>query len=71
MTPDDLDRELQRHLELEAEEQRERGLSTEDAQYAARRMLGREMAIREEVRALSPLAAFDETIGGMKALSPG
>jgi predicted permease len=66
MTPDDLDRELQRHLELEAEEQRERGLSPEDAQYAARRALGRETAIREEVRALSPLAAFDDCVQDLR-----
>jgi putative ABC transport system permease protein len=66
MRRDDLDRELRSHLELEAEEQRERGLSAEDAQYAARRALGRETAIREEVRALSPLAAFDDGVQDLR-----
>src|SRR6185295_20328022 len=60
MKPDDLDRELQAHLECEAEEQRERGLTAADAEYAARRALGPETAIKEQVRALSPLAAVDD-----------
>jgi putative ABC transport system permease protein len=66
MKPDDLDRELHNHLEFEAEEQRERGLSAEDAQYAARRALGRETVIREDVRALSPLAAFDDCVQDLR-----
>ena len=60
MTPDDLDRELRNHLEFEAEEQRDRGLSADDAAFAARRTLGRTTAIREDVRTLSPLAALDD-----------
>jgi len=60
MKPDDLDRELQAHLACEADEHRERGLTAEDAQLAARRALGRETAIKEQVRALSPLAAIDD-----------
>ena len=46
----DLERELGSHLELEAQELLEAGLSTEDAHYAARRMLGNRTSIREEVR---------------------
>jgi predicted permease len=47
----DLDRELQSDLELEEEEQRERGLSQEDARYAARRAFGNATVIREQTRA--------------------
>lgn len=57
---DDLDRELRTHLELEAEEQRDAGLSPADARDAARRAFGNETRIREEVRALSPMAAVDD-----------
>ena len=57
---DDLDRELRTHLEIEAEEQRASGLSADAAVAAARRALGRETTIREDVRALSPAAALDD-----------
>jgi predicted permease len=46
----DLERELRNHLELEAEERREAGLSSEEAAYAARRALGNTSLIREDVR---------------------
>jgi hypothetical protein len=46
----DLDRELQSDLELEEEEQRERGLSEEDARYAALRVFGNTTVIREQTR---------------------
>ena len=59
MSNDDLDRELRAHLEFEAEEQRERGLSPEDAAFAARRALGNRTRITEDVRALSPWATVD------------
>jgi putative ABC transport system permease protein len=57
---DDLDRELRTHLELEAEEQRDAGLDAEDARYAAMRALGNQAHIKEDVRALSPVAAIDD-----------
>jgi putative ABC transport system permease protein len=57
---DDLDRELRAHLENEADDQRARGLSDQDARTAARRALGSEAIIREDVRALSPWAALDD-----------
>ena len=44
----DLVRELQSDLELEEEEQRERGLSAEEARYAARRALGNATLIKEQ-----------------------
>jgi predicted permease len=46
----DLERELQSDLELEEEEQRERGLSAEEARYAARRAFGNPALIREQTR---------------------
>jgi putative ABC transport system permease protein len=46
----DFDRELRSHLETEAEEQQENGLSSEDARYAARRALGNATLIKEETR---------------------
>jgi hypothetical protein len=47
---EDLERELQSDLELEQEEQRESGLSQEDARYAARRAFGNVTLIREQAR---------------------
>ena len=46
----DLERELRDHLDLEAEEQQEAGLSPEEAAYAARRALGNTAQIKEDVR---------------------
>lgn len=47
----DLDRELRSDLELEAAEQQERGLSADEARYAAQRALGNGGLIREDTRA--------------------
>lgn len=47
----DLERELRSDLELEEEEQRENGLSPEEARYAARRAFGNTMLIREQSHA--------------------
>jgi predicted permease len=46
----ELERELRDHLDLEAEDQREAGLSPEEAVYAARRALGNTVRIKEDVR---------------------
>jgi predicted permease len=46
----DLERELHSDLELEEEEQRENGLSPEEARYAARRAFGNTTLIREQTR---------------------
>ncbi len=46
----DLERELRADLELEEEEQRERGLPAAEARYAARRAFGNETLIREQTR---------------------
>src|ERR1700733_14687096 len=48
----DLQRELQSDLELEEEEQRERGLSPEEARHAAVRAFGNPTLIREHTRAV-------------------
>src|SRR5580658_1766448 len=48
----DLERELQSDLELEEAEQREHGLSSEEAHYAALRAFGNPALIREHTRAV-------------------
>ena len=47
----ELERELQSHLDCEAEEQYESGLSDEEARYAAKRALGNQGLTKENVRA--------------------
>jgi len=47
---EDFERELRTHLELEAEEQLERGLPLAEAQFAARRALGNTTLLMEEIR---------------------
>ena len=47
----ELEEELQFHLQEEAEERRARGLTDEEAQYAARRDLGNYTLVREDTRA--------------------
>jgi putative ABC transport system permease protein len=46
----DLDEEMRLHRELREEEQIERGLSPEEAHYAAQRRFGNPLALREESR---------------------
>ena len=46
----DLDRELQAHLELEAEELRQAGVPPEAARFAARRAMGNATSIKEATR---------------------
>jgi hypothetical protein len=46
----DLHRELQSHLDLEAEEQLEAGLSPQEARYAARRAFGNTTLVTEDLR---------------------
>src|SRR5580698_9205730 len=48
----DLERELRSDLELEEEEQREGGLSSEEARYAALRAFGNPALIREQTHAV-------------------
>jgi len=55
----DLNRELELHLELEAEEQREAGVPAEESGYAARRALGNAALIAEDVRAVWSMGWWD------------
>jgi hypothetical protein len=48
---EDLERELRSDLELEEEEQRENGVSADEAHYAALRAFGNPTLIREQTRA--------------------
>ena len=55
----DLERELRSDLELEEEEQRENGLSAEDARYAARRAFGNTTLIKEQTHEAWGWATFE------------
>ena len=59
---DDLDRELGAHLELEAAEQRESGLSPDEAGYAARRAFGNATLVKEEVREMWASRWFEDLL---------
>src|SRR5215510_6309956 len=56
----DLQRELRSHLESEAEELRDAGLSPEDARFAARRALGNVALIQEEVRSMWSFGTLEQ-----------
>ncbi|MGH9772589.1 MAG: ADOP family duplicated permease [Candidatus Acidiferrales bacterium] len=47
---EDLDREIRSHLELEAKEQEENGVSPDEARYAAKRALGNTTQVKENAR---------------------
>lgn len=55
----DLERELQSDLELEEEEQRDRGLLPDEARYAALRAFGNPTLIREQTREAWGVVQFD------------
>jgi len=55
----DLDRELRAHLDLEAEEQQEAGLSPGEARYAAQRAFGNTTLVKEEVREMWGWASLE------------
>ncbi|HEY1578689.1 MAG TPA: ABC transporter permease [Terracidiphilus sp.] len=58
----DLERELQSDLDLEELEQRESGLTTEDARYAARRAFGNATLIREQTQEAWGWAAVEHIV---------
>lgn len=61
----DLERELHTDLELEAAEQRDKGLSAEEAQYAARRAFGNATLVKEKTRETwgwSPFERFTQDL---------
>ncbi len=47
----DLEEEMQSHLEMQAEENRQNGMDAEEARYAARRRFGNATLLREASRA--------------------
>ncbi|HEY1242239.1 MAG TPA: ABC transporter permease [Bryobacteraceae bacterium] len=59
---EDLERELRADLELEAEDLRERGLSPEEARYAARRAFGNTTLVQEEVREMWRWTALEQIL---------
>ena len=73
----DLKRELRSDLELEEEEQREKGTSPEEANYAARRAFGNTLLIREKTHEVWGWAWFERFLAdgryALRALlkSPG
>src|SRR3954451_13298790 len=62
----DLKRALQSDLELEMEEQRERGLSPEEAGYAALRAFGNPTLIREQTRAVWSWSMLENLLRDLK-----
>jgi predicted permease len=62
----ELGREMESHLELEAEEQQDSGLSPEEARYAARRAFGNTTLIREDVHAIWSLVWVERFQGDLK-----
>jgi putative ABC transport system permease protein len=62
----ELTRELQSDLVLEEEEQRERGLSPEEARYAARRAFGNPALIREQTRAVWTWKWLEQLVRDLK-----
>ena len=56
---EELDRELRAHLDLEAEEREQAGLSAREARHAALRAFGNTAWVKEEVRTMWPWAALE------------
>jgi len=63
---EDLERELQSDLELEEEEQRENGLSPEEARYAARRAFGNRTLIKEQTHEAWGCAPFERLLQDLR-----
>ena len=59
---DELKREIQTHLDLEAEERVADGMSETDARYAARRAFGNVTRTQEDVRAVWTRRWLDEIV---------
>lgn len=62
----DLERELRSHLELEAMEQQERGLSAEEARHAALRAFGNATLVQEEVREMWGWVSLERLIQDLR-----
>lgn len=59
-------KELQSYLEMETEENIQRGLSPEDARDAARRKLGEPMRIREEIYQMNTVGLIENAWQDLK-----
>jgi putative ABC transport system permease protein len=62
----DLEREFQTDLELEEEEQREKGATPDEARYAARRAFGNKTLIREQTHEAWGSAAFERFLADVR-----
>jgi putative ABC transport system permease protein len=62
----DLERELHDHLELETEEQKEAGLSPEEARYAASRALGNTTRVKEDTRAIWTWSSLERLLQDLR-----
>ncbi len=56
----DLEEEMQSHLEMQAEENRENGMDADEARYAARRRFGNATLLRERSRDMWQWASLDQ-----------
>jgi len=52
-------RELEAHIDIETDENIARGLAPDEARWAARRKLGNELRIREEIYGMNTIASLD------------
>lgn len=62
----DLAEEMQSHLEMQAEENRANGMSSEEACYAARRQFGNPTALKETSREAWGWRAWDELVRDLR-----
>ena len=63
---EELQRELEAHLTLEAEEQRESGVPPEEAPHAARRTLGNTALVKEDVREIWSVVWWERFLRDVK-----
>ena len=62
----DIEREIRGHLELEAEDQRDAGLTPENATYAARRAFGNRALVSEDIRAVWGTPSLDALVQDLR-----
>jgi predicted permease len=62
----DIDREIRAHLEAEAEEQQDGGMSAEEARYAARRAFGNRTLVSEDLRAIWGRPSLDALVQDLR-----
>jgi predicted permease len=61
-----LERELQAHLDLDAEERIEAGFAPEEARHAARRAFGNVVRVKEEIHEMSKWAPLEQVFQDMR-----